>query len=101
MMTTATIGRGGEGRRGWGLPTQRIYRKVRMPNDVNLVASPVVTPLGQLYFASGGTSVVIGSGQAFGVLATNDLHDPSSASPAVAGSRIYIKGERNLYCIGQ
>lgn len=83
----------------WKLSDGELVSKVRMPNNVNLVASPVVTPLGQLYFASGGISVVIGSGPAFGVLATNDLHDPSSASPAVAGGRIYIKGGRNLYCI--
>ena len=83
----------------WKLSDGELVSKVRLPNNVNLVASPVVTPLGQLYFASGGISVVIGSGPAFGVLATNDLHDPSSASPAVAGGRIYIKGGRNLYCI--
>jgi len=87
--------------RCWKLSDGELVSKVRMPNDLNLVTSPVVTPQGHLYIANGGVSVVIGPSPAFDVLATNDLHDPSSASPAVADGRIYIKGGRNLYCIGK
>jgi hypothetical protein len=35
------------------------------------------------------------------VLATNDLGDPSPASPAGAGGRIYLKGQRYLWCVGK
>jgi hypothetical protein len=34
------------------------------------------------------------------VLGVNDLGDPSHASPAVANGKLYIRGGRNLYCIG-
>ncbi len=44
-------------------------------------------------------SVVIAAGPKFELLATNDPGDPSKAA-AVAGERIYIKGGKNLYCIG-
>jgi len=60
-----------------------------------------VTAEGRIYFASGGKSVVIAAGPKFELLATNDLGDPSKASAAVADGRIYIKGGRNLYCIGE
>jgi hypothetical protein len=29
------------------------------------------------------------------------LGDPSQASPAVADGRIFLRGGRNLYCIGK
>lgn len=60
-----------------------------------------MTPEGQIYFASGGKSVVVAAGPEFEVLATNDLGDSSQASSAVANGRIYIKGGRKLYCIGK
>jgi len=35
------------------------------------------------------------------VLAKNSLHDTSHASPAIAGRRIYLAGEKKLYAIGK
>jgi outer membrane protein assembly factor BamB len=67
---------------------------------VSAVPSPVATADGRVYFASGGKSAVIRAGPKLDVLGTSDLGDPSHASPAVAGGRLYIKGGRNLYCIG-
>jgi outer membrane protein assembly factor BamB len=67
---------------------------------VSAVPSPIATADRRVYFASGGKSVVIQAGPKLDVLGTNDLGDPSQASPAVAGGRLYIKGGRNLYCIG-
>jgi hypothetical protein len=34
------------------------------------------------------------------LVATNSLGEPVYASPAVSGGRIFIRGERSLYCIG-
>jgi outer membrane protein assembly factor BamB len=67
---------------------------------VSAVPSPVATADGRVYFASGGKSVVIQAGPKLDVLGTGDLADPSQASPAVFGGQLYIKGGRNLYCIG-
>jgi outer membrane protein assembly factor BamB len=64
------------------------------------VPSPVATADGRIYIASGGKSYVIKAGPKLNVLGMNDLGDPSHASPAVAGGRLYIKGGKNLYCIG-
>jgi outer membrane protein assembly factor BamB len=65
------------------------------------VPSPVATADGRIYFASGGKSFVVRAGPKLDVLGTGDLGDPSQASPAVAGGRMYIRGGRNLYCIGR
>ena len=65
-----------------------------------LCTSPFITPEGHLYAASSGKSYVVKAGPKVEVLATNDLGDPSNASPAVAGGRIYLKGRRYLWCIG-
>ena len=87
--------------KAWRVSNGEVVHKGRLPNGVSHVSSPIVTPQGQLYFASGGVSAVIGPGPAFEVLASNDLGDPSSASAAVASGHLYIKGGRFLYCIGK
>jgi outer membrane protein assembly factor BamB len=62
--------------------------------------SPFATADGRVYFASAGKSFVIKAGPRFEVLGTSDLGDPSQASPAVADGRIFLRGGRNLYCVG-
>ncbi len=70
-------------------------------NGVAVAPSPFATADGRIYFASGGKSYVLKAGPKFEVLGTSDLGDPSQASPAVADGRIFIRGGRNLYCIGK
>jgi outer membrane protein assembly factor BamB len=70
-------------------------------NGVSTQASPVVTADGLVYFASGGRSYVLRPGNALHIVATNELGDPSAASPAVSQGRLFIKGSRYLYCIGK
>lgn len=65
------------------------------------VASLVATADGRIYIASGGKSYVVKAGPKLDVLGVNDLGDPSHASPAIAGGKLYIRGGRNLYCIGK
>jgi outer membrane protein assembly factor BamB len=62
--------------------------------------SPFATADGRVYFASAGKSYVVKAGPKFEVLGTSDLGDPSQASPAVAGGRIYLRGGRHLFCVG-
>jgi outer membrane protein assembly factor BamB len=73
----------------------------RLPPGVPGHVSPIATADGRIYLASGGKSVVIASGPKFEVLATNDLGDASPTSAAVTGGKLYIKGAKNLYCIGK
>ncbi|OWK43863.1 hypothetical protein FRUB_03462 [Fimbriiglobus ruber] len=67
---------------------------------VSTASSPVATPDGHLFLASAGRSYVLAAGPKLDILATNDLDDGGSASPAVADGRIYLKGRKWLFCIG-
>ncbi|HEY2148444.1 MAG TPA: hypothetical protein VGH32_10935, partial [Pirellulales bacterium] len=67
---------------------------------VSTQSSPIVTPNGTIYLASGGKSYVIKATEKLDRLATNDLEDPSPASPAVGHEMLVIKGGRFLYGIG-
>jgi outer membrane protein assembly factor BamB len=62
--------------------------------------SPIATKEGVIYFASSGRSYVIKAGPQFEQVASNNLDDPNYASAAVSDGRIYLKGQRFLYCIG-
>ena len=72
----------------------------RLPG-VAVAPSPVATADGRLYFANGGKSFVVKTGPKFEILGTGELGDPSQASPAVADGRLFVRGGRNLYCIGK
>jgi outer membrane protein assembly factor BamB len=69
-------------------------------SGVSVASSPIATPDGRIYFASGGKSFVVRAGPKFELLATNDLGEPSSASPAVSGGRMILKGQKHLFCVG-
>ncbi|MDK1030957.1 MAG: PQQ-binding-like beta-propeller repeat protein, partial [Planctomycetia bacterium] len=54
-----------------------------------------------IYVASeGGTTVVLEAGREFKEVAVNKLEKMRS-SPVFVGKRLYIRGMKNLYCIGQ
>lgn len=72
----------------------------RLPGVVSRV-SPIATADGLLYFASSGKSVIIKAGPKFEVVATNDLGDGNDASAAASDGRLYIKGQKFLWCIGR
>jgi outer membrane protein assembly factor BamB len=62
-------------------------------------ASPVYAD-GKVYLtARDGTVTVIKAGPKFEVLATNKLNDDLTASPAISGGRIYLRGWKALYAI--
>ena len=64
-------------------------------------ASPVWAD-GRVYLLSEkGETVVIEAGPEFKVLARNKLEEECCASPAVSQGNIFIRSERNLYCIGR
>jgi len=67
---------------------------------VSVASSPIATPEGRLYLASGGKSFVIKAGPTFEMLATNDLGEPCLASAAVSGGKLFLKGQRHLFCVG-
>ena len=68
---------------------------------VSTWASPFATPDGKVFFASAGKSYVVQAGEKLEVLATNDLGEENRASAAVSAGKIFLRGNKNLYCIGQ
>jgi outer membrane protein assembly factor BamB len=84
----------------WKMATGEEVFTRRFP-AVEVRASPFTTPEGRLYLASAGRTYVLQAGPKPEVLAVNDLGDPSPASAAVSGGRIYLKGTKFLYCVGE
>lgn len=63
-------------------------------------ASPLAAD-GKVYFLSvAGRCTVIAAADKFEKLAENVLPDKFTASPAVSGGRIFLHGDKALYCIG-
>ena len=76
------------------------YQLQRLEGVPNVFASPVAAR-GRIYIpGQQGATIVIKAGPAYEVLATNTLDDGFDASPALAGSEIYLRGARFLYSIG-
>jgi outer membrane protein assembly factor BamB len=87
---------------GWGVCLdvengKRIWRE-RLGSKQQ--ASPTAGD-GKLYFAGeSGVITVVKLGDAFEELARNDLGENVVASPAIANGRVFIRGDRHLFCIG-
>jgi outer membrane protein assembly factor BamB len=64
-------------------------------------SSPIATADGLIYLASSRTSFVVKAGASFELVATNPLDDPNHASAAISDGRIYLKGQKFIYCIGK
>lgn len=74
---------------------------VRLPRIRNVFASPVAAG-GRIYVTSReGTTLVIRHGVAFEVFAVNQLDDAFSASPALVGDTLYLRGEKHLYALAE
>jgi len=82
--------------------TGRLVFEERLPNAGQFYASPVLAD-GKWYgLTRNGRVFVLAAAPRFELLARNDLNDRASfdASPALDGSRLLIRSDRYLYCIG-
>ncbi|MCH7924869.1 MAG: PQQ-like beta-propeller repeat protein [Planctomycetes bacterium] len=78
-----------------------LFGPQRLPGIGNVYAS-LVGAAGRVYIVSlNGTTVVLEHGREFKLLATNRLDDSFSASPAIVGNELFLRGDRSLYCIGE
>jgi outer membrane protein assembly factor BamB len=50
-------------------------------------------------FRQRGKSYVLKAGDKLEVLATNEIGEENRASAAVSDGRIFLRGDKNLYCI--
>jgi len=77
------------------------YEGRRLSGLGSVYASPVYAD-GRIYVTSrDGVTMVIGAGPLFKQLAVNRLDEPIDASPAIVGDKIYVRGQRHLYCIAE
>jgi outer membrane protein assembly factor BamB len=84
----------------WKLATGETVYTERL-QGVSSSSSPIATADGRIYCASSGTSYVVKAGRQFEMLGKSDLGDGSQASPAIAEGKLFLKGRRFLWCIGQ
>ena len=82
------------------LTGSRLYEGGRVPVPATFTASPVAVRDTLLLTSEDGDTFVIKAGPKHEVLRTNSVGEAVYASPAIAGRRIYIRGERHLYAIG-
>jgi outer membrane protein assembly factor BamB len=69
-------------------------------SDAGFHASPVLID-GKVYATSlAGDVYVFAAEPSFRLLAHNDLGEAVHATPAVAEGRLYLRGERHLFCVG-
>ncbi len=62
----------------------------------------LVSSDGLVYFLSDtGTTTVVKPGEHYQAVATNELGETCFASPAISQGQIFIRGEKNLFCIGK
>lgn len=76
-----------------------VIAQQRLPGIRSIYASPVAAQDRIYVTGREGTTVVLRHVNAFEVLATNQLDDMLDASPALSGDRIYLRGDKHLYCI--
>jgi outer membrane protein assembly factor BamB len=77
------------------------YEGGRVPSPSIFFASPVAFDGKILITSQDGDTFVIAAGAKHEVVATNSVGEPVYASPAISGGRIFIRGERHLYCIAK
>lgn len=71
----------------------------RLPGIDDVYASPVAAA-GRVYVTDrNGTTLVVSHADKPRILAENRLDETVSASAAIAGSELYLRGDRHLYCL--
>ena len=82
--------------------TGQVYYEEERLDGIRSVYSSPVGVAERVYITSReGTTVVLEASDELKVLATNELDDGFDASAAVVGDEIYLRGMKNLYCIGR
>lgn len=69
--------------------------------DDGFYASPVVVGERVYLMDRKGKTVVFKLGDKYEQLALNALGEPASSTPAIPEGRIYLRSDKNLYCIGR
>lgn len=74
---------------------------IRLEGVTNIYSSPVAAA-GRIYITDlEGTTAVVSSGEVPRILARNQLSEGVSASAAIAGRELFLRGETHLYCLAE
>jgi outer membrane protein assembly factor BamB len=74
---------------------------IRLPGISSIYASPVAAA-GRVYVTDlEGATIVVSAGETPRLLPLNRLSEPVSASAAVAGREIFLRGDKHLYAIAE
>jgi outer membrane protein assembly factor BamB len=76
------------------------YEGGRVPVPATFTASPVAFDGKILLTSEDGDTFIVKAGPRHEIIGTSSVGEPVYASPAIADGRIIIRGERNLYAIG-
>jgi outer membrane protein assembly factor BamB len=76
------------------------YDSGRVPVPATFMSSPVAFGGRILLTSDDGHTFVVRAGVSHEILASNSIGEPVYASLALADGGIFIRGEKNLYCIG-
>ena len=76
------------------------YEGGRIPVPATFTASPVAFDDKILLTSEDGDTFIVKAGPKHEIIGTNSVGEPVYASPAIADGRIFIRGEKNIYCIG-
>ncbi|MCP4247972.1 MAG: PQQ-like beta-propeller repeat protein [bacterium] len=78
-----------------------LFGPQRLPGIGNVYAS-LAGAAGRVYITDrNGNTAVLKHGSTFDLLAVNRLEDSFSASPAIVGREIILRGDRYLYCLAK
>lgn len=75
------------------------YEGGRVPVPASFTASPIAYEGKLLMTSEDGDTFMIKAGPEHEVLRTNSVGEPVYASPAVAAGRLFIRGDKHLFCI--
>jgi outer membrane protein assembly factor BamB len=77
------------------------YAAERLEALSGIYASPVAAGDHVFVLGRNGVCLVLKNTPSLEIVATNTLDDKTDASIALAGSELFIRGHRNLYCIAE
>jgi outer membrane protein assembly factor BamB len=77
-----------------------VYEKQKLGTRNTITASPIAGD-GNIYVQTeDGECYIVKQGTEFKILAVNKLDEVFCASPAVSAGKIFLRGRKHLYCIG-
>ena len=75
--------------------------RTRLPGIANIYSSPVAAADRIYVTGRNGQTLVLGKSKELKVIASNKLDELFDASPAIAGSQLFLRGDKHLYCIAK